>query len=53
MGGWCSCLIVLGIILVALVILAVAGYLFAVLFALVPDTFGILPMLGLQPGQLF
>jgi len=53
LGGWCSCLIVLGIILVALVVLAVAGYLFAVLFALLPDTFGILPMLGLQPGQLF
>ncbi len=53
LGGWCGCLIVVCIILVALVILAVAGYLFAVLFALLPDTFGILPMLGLQPGSLF
>lgn len=52
-GGWCGCLIVLIIIFVSLFILAVAGYLFAVMFALLPDTFGILPMLGLQPGTLF
>lgn len=52
-GGWCGCLIVLLIIAACLVILVVLGYLFAVMFALLPDTFNILPMLGLQPGNLF
>jgi len=52
-GGWCGCLVVLLIIVVCLIVLAVFGYLFAVMFALLPDTFGVLPMLGLQPGSLF
>jgi len=53
LGGWCGCSLVLIIIIVSLIIIAAAGYLFAVMFALLPDTFGLLPMLGLQPGTLF
>ncbi|MBU0495729.1 MAG: FHA domain-containing protein [Chloroflexi bacterium] len=52
MGGWCGCLVVITIVLISLVVLAVAGYLFAIMFSVLPDSFGILPMLGLQPGSL-
>jgi hypothetical protein len=51
--GWCGCLIVLIIIVVALIILAAVGYVFAVMFGVLPDTFGFLPMFGLTPGKMF
>jgi len=48
--GWgccCGCVLVLLMAVAALLVIIVAGYLLAVAYAALPDTFGVLPMLGL------